>query len=291
MENRKNGLYIIELLISYVIFGSIGIFVRNITLSSALIAAIRGISGAGFILIFMLVFQKRISLNEIKRNFCFLAVSGLAIGFNWILLFEAYRYTSIATATLCYYMAPVFVVAASHLLLRERLSLRGVICITVSLCGMFLVSNTALGKKTDIIGILFGLGAALLYAMAIICNKKMGEISSETRALTQLLTAGITVLPYALITTDIGSVSIGGTAILLLVTVGIIHTGLAYVLNLGSVAKVPAGTVAVLSYTDPIVAIVLEAVIDMKVPSVSVIIGAVLILGSTAVSSLPAKKK
>ena len=291
MEKRKNGLYIIELLISYVIFGSIGIFVRNISLSSALIAAIRGISGAGFIFIFMLISRKKISAAEIKRNFLPLVISGLAIGFNWILLFEAYRFTSIATATLCYYMAPVFVVAASPLLLSERLSLKSVICIAVSLCGMFLVSNAALGKKTDIIGILFGLGAALLYATAIICNKKMGEISSETRALTQLLTAGITVLPYALFTTDLKSISLGATAVILLITVGIIHTGLAYVLNLGSVAKVPAGTVAVLSYTDPIVAIVLEAVIDMKLPSVSVILGAALILGATAVSSLPSRKK
>lgn len=287
----KKGVDFSKLLISYIIFGTVGIFVRFIPLESSVIAAFRGISGAIFILAFMLLRKKKIIKSNIKQNFFWLFISGLAIGFNWIFLFEAYRYTSIATATLCYYMAPVFVVASAPIVLKEKLTFNNIMCILVALIGMFLVSGAAMGSTTDIYGILFGLAAALLYALAIICNKKMGEISADTRAFMQLFFAGITVLPYALLTTDIGSLSIEGPSVLLLITVGVVHTGLAYVLNLGSVAKVRAGTVAVLSYTDPIVAIILESVIDMKIPSASVIVGALLILGATAVSSLQKGEK
>lgn len=289
MENKKVDLSVIQLLISYIIFGSVGIFVRYIPLPSALIAAFRGIVGALLIFLFMILSKKRIAKEEIKKNFISLSFSGIAIGFNWIFLFEAYRYTSIATATLCYYMAPVFVIIAAPIILKEKIALKSIICVLIALCGMFFVSNAALSGAKDIYGVFFGLAAALLYAFAIICNKKMGEIAPETRAFTQLLIAGVTVLPYVLLTTDIKNLSLGTTAVILLFTVGIVHTGVAYVLNLGSVARVGAGTVAVLSYTDPIVAIILEALVLMSLPSFSVICGAVLILGATAVASIESR--
>lgn len=289
MEKKKVDLRVIQLLISYIIFGSVGIFVRYIPLPSSLIAAFRGIVGALLIFLFMMLAKKKISNEEIKKNYLPLIFSGIAIGFNWIFLFEAYRYTSIATATLCYYMAPVFVLIAAPIILKEKIALKNIICVLIALCGMFFVSNAALSGEKDIYGVLFGLAAALLYAFAIICNKKMGEIAPETRAFTQLLIAGVTVLPYALLTSDIKSISLSTTAVILLLAVGILHTGVAYVLNLGSVARVKAGTVAVLSYTDPIVAIILEALVLMSLPSFSVICGAVLILGATAVASVESR--
>lgn len=279
------GGYTAGLLLSYIIFGSIGIFVKYIPLMSSVIAAVRGICGALFIFIFMVFSKKHIKANEVKNNRALLLVSGLAIGFNWIFLFEAYRYTTIATATLCYYMAPVFVILASPFILKEKLKARSIVCVLVSLVGMIFVSDVMTGDA-ELRGILFGLAAAVLYATCILCNKKMGEIAAETRALAQLLVAGVTVLPYAFLTADLTSIKLDTKAVILLAVVGIVHTGIAYIINLGSVAKVSAGTVAVLSYTDPIVAILLEAIVQQSLPKINVVIGAVLILGATAVASL-----
>ncbi len=284
--SKKRDLSLLKLLISYLIFGSVGIFVRFIPLPSSVIAAVRGIMGGLLILLYLALTKRKVSLPEIKGNAWLLAVSGVAIGFNWIFLFEAYRYTSIATATLCYYMAPVFVIVGAPIFLKEKIAPKNIICVAVALIGMFFVSNAALGSENDLFGILLGLAAALLYAVAIICNKKMQDIAPTTRALSQLLIAGVTVLPYALFTADIKGAALGFGGLAALAVVGAVHTGLAYVLNLGSMARVKAGTVAVLSSTDPIVAILLEALIDMRLPTPQVIIGALLILGSTAVSSV-----
>ena len=283
---KGSKIYTAYLLISYIIFGTIGLFVKFIPLPSAVIAAFRGICGALFIYIYMLITKKRIESREIKSNALVLAFSGLAIGFNWIFLFEAYRYTSIATATLCYYMAPVFVMIAAPFVLKEKIRLKNIVCIIIAVIGMVLVSGASFGDKRELLGVLLGLAAATLYAFVIICNKKMGEIASETRALSQLLIAGVTVLPYTLLTVKANELSADKTGILFLIIIGIVHTGFAYVLNLGTVAKVPAGTVAVLSYIDPVVAIILEAVVLTTLPSLSVICGAVLILGATAAASL-----
>lgn len=283
---KGSKIYTAYLLISYIIFGTIGLFVKFIPLPSAVIAAFRGICGALFIYIYMLITKKRIESREIKSNALILAFSGLAIGFNWIFLFEAYRYTSIATATLCYYMAPVFVMIAAPFVLKEKIRLKNIVCIIIAVIGMVLVSGASFGDKRELLGVLLGLAAATLYAFVIICNKKMGEIASETRALSQLLIAGVTVMPYTLLTVKVNELSADKTGILFLIIIGIVHTGFAYVLNLGTVAKVPAGTVAVLSYTDPVVAIILEAVVLLTIPKLTVIAGAVLILGATAAASL-----
>ena len=290
MIGKKIDFNVLKLLVSYIIFGSVGIFVRFIPLASSVIASFRGIVGGLLILLFLAVGKKKICFEEIKLNIAPLIISGIAIGFNWIFLFEAYRFTTIATATLCYYMAPVFVIVAAPIFLKEKIARKNVLCILAALLGMFFISNAAIGQKNEIFGILFGLAAALLYAVAIICNKKMGKIAAETRAMTQLLIAGITVLPYAAFTADLRGVKLGLGAIAALGIVGVIHTGIAYVLNLGSVARVKADTVAVLSYTDPIVAILLEAVIAMTIPTKEVLIGALLILGATAVASIEAKR-
>ena len=132
MEDKNKAFLITELVVSYIIFGTIGLFVRGIPLPSSVIAAFRGIVGAVLIFAFMLITRKKINAAELSSNWLYLFISGLAMGFNWIFLFEAYRYTSIATATLCYYMAPVFVVAAAPLVLKEKLTLKSIICIAAA---------------------------------------------------------------------------------------------------------------------------------------------------------------
>ena len=98
------------------IFGTVGIFVHYIPLPSATIAFCRGLLGVAFLLLFLLLTGKKLSLPDIKKHVWLLCLSGAAIGANWILLFESYRYTTVATATVCYYFAPLFLLLASPLI-------------------------------------------------------------------------------------------------------------------------------------------------------------------------------
>ena len=102
-----------ELIFSMTLFGTIGLFVRGIGLPSSAIAMIRGLLGAAFLLIYTRLRGEKLSREAMRRNALLLAASGAAIGVNWILLFEAYRYTTVATATVCYYLAPVFLILTS----------------------------------------------------------------------------------------------------------------------------------------------------------------------------------
>ena len=277
------------------IFGTIGIFRKYIPLPSSLLALARGIIGTAFLLFLVLsVKRDKLSVEAIKRNFVFLVVSGAFIGFNWILLFEAYQYTTVATATLCYYMAPVIVVLVSPFLFKERLTPLKAICVAVALAGMVFVSGipqSGFGGMSELKGILLGLGAATLYAIVVILNQYIKDIPAYDKTIMQLGTAAIAILPYTLLTENFADISFTPVAVLMLLFVGIVHTGIAYTLYFGSMSGLKAQTIALFSYIDPVVAIILSAVILQENIGLWGVIGAVMVLGSTMVSELFGEKK
>ena len=170
-----------NLILSMCIFGTIGILRRYIPLSSSLVALVRGIIGSVFLMMVLLISKKSLDKQALRKNLPMLSLSGAAIGFNWILLFEAYNYTSVATATLCYYLAPILVILASPLVLKERLTKKSIFCTVTALVGMVLVSGiteTGFSGLSELKGILLGIGAAVLYAGVILMNKKISGIPS-----------------------------------------------------------------------------------------------------------------
>ena len=284
----------LQLIASMVIFGTIGLFVRYIPLPSSVIACVRGFVGMLFLLLVMALRRKKPDTAAIRKNLLVLIVSGAAIGINWILLFEAYRYTTVATATLCYYLAPMFVLLASPLVLKERLTLRKLVCVIVSSIGMFFVSGVAengIPSISELTGVLLGLGAAAFYATVVLLNKKMTGIAATDRTLMQLGLAALAVLPYIFLTENLSAFELSLPALGLLLFVGIIHTGIAYTMYFGSLKALKAQTAAILSYIDPIVAIILSALLLREHMGVGGIVGAVLILGSALISELPEKAK
>lgn len=275
------------MIISMVIFGTIGIFVEYINMPSGVIAAVRGIIGALVILGVMLVKKHRTDFKKLSKKLPVLLASGVAIGFNWILLFEAYRHTGIPVATVCYYTAPFLVVAVSPIIFKDKLSLRQIICIIMALLGVISVSGVFGANTTKIVGILCGLGAATLYASVMLMNKFMGETDDYERTFIQLITAGLVVLPYGLLT--MGDIDFNFKSTSLLVLVGVVHTGIAYLMYFSAIRKLKSQTVAILSYIDPASAIVLSALVFMQMPKVYEIIGVVLIMSAAIFSEIRQK--
>ena len=283
-----------KLISSMFLFGTIGIFVHFLPLPSAFIAMVRGFVGAAFLLLLMAAKKQRPDRIAIKKNLPVLLLSGTALGINWILLFEAYNNTSIATATLCYYFAPIIVILVSPLLLKEKLTAKKLICVLVALVGMVFVSgvlNAEFSAGKDFVGVLFGLGAACFYASVMILNNKLHDIEAYDRTVMQLGVAGIVLLPYVLLTQHVAAADFTVSVIILLAVVGIVHTGFTYALYFASMKDLPAQTVAIFSYLDPVVAILLSALFLKEPLGVFGIIGAVLVLGAAFVSELPDRRR
>lgn len=271
------------------IFGSIGIFRRYIPLPSGTIAMCRGFIGVAFLIVAMLVLRKKFSKAAIKANLPVLCISGGLIGFNWIFLFEAYNYTTVATATLCYYMAPVFVILMAPIVLKEKLTAKKLACAMVALGGMVLVSGVlevGVSSLSEIKGILFGLAAGLLYGNIMLLNKKLHDIEGYDKSLVQLFMAALVLVPYVwLIEWDaVSAVTWTPLIVIMTLVVGVIHTGFAYTIYFGAMGGMRAQTIALYSYLDPIIAVILSAVLLHENLSIVGWIGAILIIGATMIS-------
>ena len=279
-----------QLVLSMLIFGTIGVVRRYIPFPSSVVALARALIGLAFLLLLRRMRHERVDRQAVRRNLGKLLLLGAMLAFNWIFLFEAYNHTSVAAATMCYYMAPVIVILLSPLVFGEKITLRKGLCAAVAVFGMVLVSDVLQGGLHGTKGLLFGLIAACLYACIVIVNRKLSGISAEDRTILQFAVSVVVMLPYVLLTENVAALRLTPTVLMLLLVVGIVHTGIAYVLYFGSIAFVPAQTAALLSYIDPVVAVLLSLLLLKEPMSVPGIIGAALVIGAMIWSEITPKK-
>lgn len=271
---------------SMLVFGTVGIFRRYIPLPSALLACCRGLIGAAFLLVLMGIQKGKTRQWPDRKKTAALVLMGVLIGFNWLLLFEAYNYTTVATATLCYYMAPTIVILLSPLVFREKLTVRKGLCALIAVLGMVCVSGVmdgGLPSLSEMRGVLCGLGAAVLYAAVVIVNKKLPGIDAYQKTAIQLFSAAVVMAPYLLLTQDLTEIRCDGRAVVMLLIVGLVHTGIGYAVYFKSIEGLRAQSVALLSYLDPVTALILSALLLRESLSAWGTVGAVLILGAAMV--------
>jgi RarD protein len=279
------------ILSSMAIFGTLAPFVRNISVTSAELALYRAVLASVIIGLFLkLTHQKAVS-GTTRKELILLLASGIAMGFNWILLFEAYKYTSVSNATLSYYFAPVIVTVMCPVLFRETLTRKQVLCFVMSTVGIVLITGvSSLGGGTDLIGILFGMSAAVLYASVVLLNKFIRNVEGIQRTFLQFLAAIGVLTPYVLLT---GGVTLGAMDLLgwgCLLVVGLVHTGLAYCMYFSSLKYVSGQQAAILSYVDPLVAVLISVTVLGEPLGLVQALGGGLILGFTLWNELPDKK-
>lgn len=281
----------LKIIFSMVVFGTIGIFVRNIPLSSGEIALFRAIIATVAIIMYKIISRKKLVFKEIKKDLPILFISGAAIGFNWILLFQAYNYTTVSIATLSYYFAPVIVMIVCPILFREKLTIKQLICFFMSTIGLIMVIGIGGMEKSNsnIIGIGFGLAAAVLYATVVILNKFIKNVTGIDRTLIQFIAAIIVLIPYIILTTGINIHKLDKIGLISIFILGLLHTGVAYCLYFASLKELKGQEAAILSYMDPLVAIIVSVTILGESINSIQIIGGLMILGFTLLNEIELK--
>lgn len=281
------------LIVSMIVFGTIGLFVKYIPLGSGEIALYRAILAIILLGIFLLITKQKIDIKTIKKDLLLLLISGMAMGINWILLFEAYNYTSVSVATLSYYFAPVLVMVVSPILFKEKLSILQIICFVGSTIGLVLLTGISdlNGNSSNLKGIIFGILAAIFYATVIILNKFIKGVSGVNRTFLQFIASIVILLPYVLLTSGINVLNLEGVSWIYLLIIGIIHTGICYCMYFSSVKELKGQEVAIFSYIDPFVAVIVSLVFLNESMNVYQIIGGILILGFCIINEIVNNKE
>ena len=288
---KKENTSKILMAVAMFIFGTLAPFVRNINVSSGELALYRAILATLLVGVFLLITKQKLPIKSIKKELFLLLLSGAAIGINWILLFEAYKYTTVSAATLSYYFAPVIVMIVCPLIFKEKLTAKQVICFVMSSAGLVLITGTAGGGDQDLIGIAFGVGAAMFYATVMLLNKFIKGVTGLHRTFIQFVSAIIVLTPYVALSGGftLGNLnSIGWGALLV---VGLVHTGITYCMYFTALKELPGQKVAILSYVDPLVAVLVSVIWLNEAMTIPQMIGGALILGFTLWSEISIGKK
>ncbi len=281
MKKQKQAKWMLS--ISMIIFGTLGLFTRNIGVTSGELALYRAVLASLLIVGYVAITRQKIDYKAIKKELFLLLISGMAMGINWILLFEAYKHTTISVATLSYYFAPVIVTVVCPILFRERLTGKQLLCFVMSTAGLVLIigGGGAEGGDNHALGIFLGVGAAVFYATVILLNKFIKNVAGIHRTLFQFLAAIVLLLPYVLFTGGTHLELLDGKGWLCLLIVGLVHTGITYCMYFSALKELKGQEVAILSYLDPLIAVVVSVMILGESITFFQLIGGVFILGFT----------
>lgn len=298
----------IKVLISMLLWGSIGVFVKNISLDSVEIAFFRGIIGSIFLAVVLFIknYRKNNPLSEVeeatkvdvndkktdKKNTVLLMVSGMVIGLNWVFLFNSYKYITVANSTIIYYLAPVIVIFVSPIFLKEKLTLKKVVAVMCAMFGLFLILKTQSSSSANVNltkGIINAFSAACLYASVIILNKFIKNVDDYKRTFVQLLMASIILLPLVIMRNQIEFDS--AKSIVFMIILGIAHTGIAYCLYFSAMKDLKAQSIAILGYIDPASSIFFSIFLLKEAFSIWQLIGGAIILIAAFVAEKAPKVK
>ncbi len=263
-------------------WGSVGIFVRFIDLPPPAIAFFR-VGFAALVLGAYFLLTGRTDRFRFGRKGPLLALMGTFLAMDWLLFFYAFRLTTIASAVLAAYTAPVFVAVLAPFLIGERLERSTPVALVLAFSGVALVAlgNAAGGGTPNLVGVLCGLGTGVFYALRTVASKAIaGRLPVETVTFYNCVVAAVILGPFLAQVQGVPSPLTWG----LLFTLGAVHTALGIGLYYGGIGRVKAQSAAVLTYVEPLVAVILAAVIFREIPGWTTYVGGALILIGGAVT-------
>ncbi len=270
--------------ISVFLYGTLGFFLAFIDVNSEFVVFCRGTFGCLFILVLLFMKKQKLDIEAIKKNFKYLVISGISLGINEIFLFIGYKY-AVSLASLGNYTAPISIIVLSAILYKDKLSIKQIMCILASFIGVVCLTGVFTGNNSDIRGLIFGLCGSIGFVFLVFMNKKLKDIGPYDKTIVQLMFSSLTTVPLILINKsylisyDIKTVSV-------LLMLGIIHTGFAYILYFDSINTLSPIKIAVIGYVEPVMSVLIGALFLKESMDIYAIIGAILIIGSAITSEL-----
>lgn len=274
----------LKYIIAVVLYGTIGMFLRYVQIPSEIVAMCRGILGSAFILLFLKSRGRKMDWEALRRNAKWLIIGGVCLGLNWIFLFAAYMQTTVAIASLCNYLAPMIVILIAPAVLRERLDKRKIPCAAAAFAGILLVSGVWNGSGGNALGVVLGLSAAACFVVIVICNRHIRQVPALDKSVVQLALSAVTIFPYALIKNRGAALEADARSVLIILMLGLVHTGVAYCLYFSGMGTLPVQTVAILGYLEPVVSVLCSAFFLREAMGAAGWTGAVMIIGAAVIS-------
>ena len=273
------GMYVLSMLI----FGTNGYLVAHMSLQSGQIVLLRTLLG-GLLLTVLVLLRGGFDREALRAERIPLLLGGAALGLNWVALFEAYRLLNVSLATLIYYVGPMLILLLSPVFFHEKLTPRKLAAVGIVAAGLVCISGSIAFSGLSTAGLLVAFLSALFYASLIAFNKRIVRTGGMQTAALELDVAFFIVLIYVLFTSGLPRPRPADLPYI--AVIGFINTGLAYLLYFSGLQKLPGQSVALISYIDPVSALIFSALLLHETMTPVQMLGAVLIIGGAMYGEL-----
>ncbi|MGH2785645.1 MAG: DMT family transporter [Actinomycetota bacterium] len=272
----------VELIVCGLLWGSIGVLVKEIDVGAAVTVFFRLALGAASV-VAVWALRGRLSELRIVRDRGLVLMSGLTLAFHWVVFFEAYKRLPVATTILIVYVGPVLIAAFAPAVLGERLERGTMYALALSIGGIALIAVPATGSG-DAWGYLAAGAAALTFAVLVLTLKRVSpEVPAQAIVAWQLGIAAVAVSPFLI---DASAREIVRAAPTLL-TLGIVHTGLSGILYVGALQIIKAQHASILVYLEPVTAVLWAWGVLGEQPELATIAGGLLIIAAGLIIVIP----
>lgn len=281
-----------QYIIAVLMFGINPLILRYVTIPSEAVALYRSILGVITLLVYYLLTGRKLDFSNIKKHMKYLVFAGVSLGLNWIFLFEAYVVTKVSVASLCNYMGPTLTVCICALFFKEKITIKQAFCVATAFLGIVFVSGVLDGdlKSVNVMGLILGGLAAASFVVIILSNKKLKEVNSFDSVISQLVFAFLTTLGYVLVKNGGFPMPQDLRTVGLVLFIGIVNAGLAYIFYYGPMPHLPVQTIAIIGYLESVECVLISVLVFKEPLSILGIIGAVMIIGAAIVSELCSDK-
>lgn len=276
----------IKLLSAMALWGTMSLFVKNIEMASSTLALTRAVIAVITLYILRCCLHQKIDRQACRKDWVGLLISGAALGLNWTMLFSAYNYVSVSVATLCYYFAPTLIILFCAIFFHEKMTQKQWLCFLISTLGLILIINVNSSGNDMLKGIFFGLCAAIFYAVIMLANKTIHHVGGIDRTLIQLMISILFLFPYCFMTSSLTFTSLSLHSIINILILGIVYTAFAYTLFFSAISELPGQKAAIMTYIDPLVAVLTSALILHETILPMQILGGILVIGSAIISEI-----
>ncbi len=280
----------LKYLAGLLLFGSNGVVASFIHLNSYEIVLLRSVLGAALLLVLFRLLGGRFTFRQHRRDALFIALSGVAMAADWLLLFEAYAQIGVSLGMLINYTGPALVIALSPVIFKERITWPKITALAAALLGAVFISGQAAGEGVSAWGLLCAALSAVAYAVMVLTDKLAKDVTGMENAALQLFCTAVVVALFVGFRQGF-AIQIAPAEWLPVLWLGLANTGIGCCLYFSSIGALPAQSVAVCGYLEPLFAVVLSMLILHESMSPLQLAGACLIIGGAVFGECYKKSK
>ncbi|MED4856358.1 DMT family transporter [Bacillus atrophaeus] len=281
---KQKSTAVLKMVISMVIFGSIGFFSEHTNLPSFELVFVRCLCATLFLGVCWLVTGQFKTEKWSRREVIQTLACGFFLVFNWVFLFKSFEETSVTIAISVYHLAPVLVLLLGSVIYREKLNVISVSSIIICFFGTALISGINKDMSFSQMmgsGIIWAVLAALFYAFTTLLGKGINNLSPYATTFLQTGLGVVLLIPFIHFGL-FSHLSQGNWT--MVVSTGIIHTGIVYLLFFDSLRFLSTKFISVIVFLDPAVAIILDTAFTGFRPDLFQTLGIVLIFAGMALT-------